>query len=292
MNTDQNINVRRYRWLAYPTIVVLMVWMIIPLGVTIYFSFLDYNLLYPDTIGFNGVANYEFFFTDPGFIDSIINTLVLVGGVLIITISGGLTLALLVNQHFWGRGVVRLMLIAPFFIMPAVNALIWKNMFFHPVYGIFAFVSGFLGFGAIDWFADYPLTAIVIILSWQWLPFAVLIFMTALQSLDQEKLEAAMIDGAEGFRLFKDIILPHLSRSIAVVVMIETIFLLSIFAEIYITTGGGPGFDTTNLTFLIFSQALQQFDVGIASAGGLVAVVLANIVAIFFIRTVGKNFTE
>jgi sorbitol/mannitol transport system permease protein len=83
--------------------------------------------------------------------------------------------------------------------------------------------------------------------------------------------------------------LPHLARPITVVILIETIFLLTVFAEIFVTTGGGPGLQTTNIAFLIYSQALIQYDVGGASAGGLVAVVLANIVAIFLVRIVGKN---
>ena len=125
--------------------------------------------------------------------------------------------------------------------------------------------------------------------AWQWLPFALLVFVTALQSLDREQQEAAMMDGAKGWAIFRHLTLPHLARPIAVVIMIETIFLLAIFAEIYVTTGGGPGYQTTNLVFLIFSQALLQFDVGVASAGGLFAVILANIVAVFLIRMIGKN---
>jgi sorbitol/mannitol transport system permease protein len=73
------------------------------------------------------------------------------------------------------------------------------------------------------------------------------------------------------------------------VILIETIFLLTVFAEIFVTTGGGPGLQTTNIAFLIYSQALIQYDVGGASAGGLVAVVIANIVAFFLVRIVGKN---
>ena len=87
----------------------------------------------------------------------------------------------------------------------------------------------------------------------------------------------------------KSLTLPHLGRSIAVVIMIEMIFLLSIFAEIFTTTGGGPGNASTNVAFLIYKQALLNFDVGVASAGALFAVVLANIAAIFLIRMVGKN---
>jgi sorbitol/mannitol transport system permease protein len=80
-----------------------------------------------------------------------------------------------------------------------------------------------------------------------------------------------------------------MGRSIAVVVMIEMIFLLSVFAEIFTTTGGGPGNDSTNLAFLIFKQALMNFDVGVASAGALFAVILANIASFFLVKLVGKN---
>ena len=97
------------------------------------------------------------------------------------------------------------------------------------------------------------------------------------------------MDGAPPLSFFSWIVLPHLARPITVVILIETIFLLTVFAEIFVTTGGGPGLQTTNIAFLIYSQALIQFDVGSASAGGLVAVVIANIVAFFLVRIVGKN---
>jgi sorbitol/mannitol transport system permease protein len=131
--------------------------------------------------------------------------------------------------------------------------------------------------------------SIIIIVAWQWIPFATLILITAMQSLDREQMEAARLDGAKGPAMFYFIILPHLLRPISVVVMIETIFLLSIFAEILVTTSGGPGSATTNLTYFIYLRALLQWDVGGASAGGVIAIILANIVAAFLIRTVARN---
>ena len=125
-----------------------------------------------------------------------------------------------------------------------------------------------------------------------WLPFAALIILTALQSLDQEQLEAAEMDGAGPFSKFFYITLPHLARPITVVVLIETIFILSVFAEILVTTNGGPGFASTNITYLVYAQSLLQFDVGMGSAGGIVAVILANIVSLFLIRMIGKNLEE
>lgn len=280
---------RTIAFLQAPSIVLLLLWMIVPLSMTIYFSTIRFNLLYPERTGFIGLSNYEFFITDPGFVSAVINTLVLVLSVLVITVTLGMALAVLVNFSFRGRGIVRVLLISPFFIMPTVNALLWKNMFMNPVYGLFSVVSTFLGLEPIDWLANFPLGSIIIMISWQWIPFAFLIFMTSLQSEDPEPLEAAALDGANAWQKFRYMTIPHLSRAIAVVIMIQTIFHLSIFAEIFVTTGGGPGFNSTNMAFLIFSQALLQFDAGVASAGGVFAIILANIVAIFLIRLVGKT---
>jgi len=198
-------------------------------------------------------------------------------------------IALLVNEPFPGRGIVRVLLISPFFVMPTVNALLWKHMMMNPIYGVLAQVWRAFGLTPVDWLSDWPLLSVIIMVAWQWLPFAVLIFITSLQGMNREQLEAARMDGATWLQQFRFLVLPHLGRSIAVVVMIEMIFLLSVFAEISTTTGGGPGDASTNIAYLIFKQALLGFDVGVASAGALFAVVLANIAAAFLIRLVGKN---
>jgi sorbitol/mannitol transport system permease protein len=277
------------RWLATPSVAALVLWMTIPLAMTIWYSVSRYNLLNPDEKGFVGIDNYRYLVTDPSFAPSIFHTLELIGSVLIITVVGGVLMAILFDRKFLGQGIARLLAIAPFFVMPTVSALIWKNMMLHPVYGLVAEGMRGLGMQPIDWFATYPLAAIIVIVAWQWLPFAFLILFTAIQSLDEEQKEAARIDGAGPISMFFYITLPHLKRAIAVVVMMETIFLLSIFAEIYTTTSGGPGNATTILSYLIYALGLQQFDVGLASAGGILAVVLANIVAFFLVRMLSRN---
>ncbi len=140
--------------------------------------------------------------------------------------------------------------------------MVWKNLLMHPVFGLFAWLMTSVGLQPIDWFTDFPMTAIFIIVAWQWLPFATLILLTALQSLDEEQKEAAEMDGAGAIPTFIYITLPHLARPITVVILIETIFLLTVFAEIYVTTSGGPGTQTTNLAFLIYTVALKNYDVG------------------------------
>ncbi|MDJ0941825.1 MAG: sugar ABC transporter permease [Kiloniellales bacterium] len=275
--------------LLAPSVGALLLWMLVPLGMTLWFSFQRYNLLNPLMTGFAGWENYVFLLEDPALLPVLWNTLLLVGGVLLITVVSGILLAVLFDQDFWGRPVARLLAIAPFFVMPTVSALVWKNMLMHPVNGLFAAITNALGLGTIDWFADLPLTSIVIIVAWQWIPFATLILLTAIQSLDHEQKEAARMDGARPLAMFFFIILPHLGRAISVVVMIQTIFFLTVFAEIFVTTSGGPGLASTNLAFLIYIRALLEFDVGGASAGGVVAIILANVVAVFLIRTIARG---
>ncbi len=287
--TSRNVNTTP---LVAPSVVLLFLWMIVPLAMTLWFSFQYYNLLDPSVGGFAGFDNYTYLLTDPSLWTAMANTLYLVFWVLLITVGLGTLLAVLFDQDFYGRGVARLFAIAPFFVMPTVSALIWKNMLMHPVNGLFAYYAKLLGFQPIDFFGTLPLTSVIIIVAWQWLPFALLILLTAIQSLDSEQKEAARMDGAGPFSMFFFIILPHLGRAISVVIMIETIFLLAVFAEIYVTTSGGPGLASTNLAFLIYLKALREFDVGGASAGGMIAVVLANIVAVFLVRSIAKNIAD
>jgi len=277
------------RLMLAPSVALLLVWMAVPLAMTLYFSLIHYNLLVPGPTSFAGFSNYYFFLTDPAFATALGNTLIIVGGVLLITVVGGILLALLLDQPFFGQGIVRLLVISPFFVLPTVAALVWKNMMMNPVYGVFAQIARSLGLAPLDWFAQVPLVSITIIVAWQWLPFATLILLTALQSLSEEQREAAEMDGARKLSIFFHIILPHLARAMTVVILIETIFLLTVFAEILVTTNGGPGVATTNIAFLVYAQALLQFDVAGAAAGGIIAVILANLVAVFLVRMIGRN---
>ena len=275
--------------LKSPALVSLFVWSIVPLIMSLWFSFRRYNLLDPSQKGFAGLENYRYLLTDPSLAIAVWNTVVLMASVLLITIVLGTLLALLLDQDFFGRGIARVLVISPFFVMPTVSALLWKNMLLHPANGIVSFLMRGVGLKPIDWFAVAPLASIILIVSWQWLPFATLTLLTALQSLDGERKEAARMDGAGPFAMFFYIIRPHLGRAVASVTMIETIFLLTVFAEIFVTTSGGPGVASTNLSYLIYRYALVEYDVGAASVGGVVAILLANLLAFFLIRSVARN---
>ncbi|MDD7971160.1 carbohydrate ABC transporter permease [Roseinatronobacter alkalisoli] len=275
------------RLMLAPAVILLLGWMLVPLTMTVIFSFKRYLPMRGGDLGWVGFENYVRFVSSSAFWPAVQSTLMIVGGVLLITVVLGVLLAILLDQPMWGQGIVRILVIAPFFVMPTVSALVWKNMFMDPVNGLFAHLWRFFGATPVSWLSEASMPSIILIVSWQWLPFATLILLTAIQSLDSEQLEAAEMDGAPPLSRFIYITLPHLARAITIVVLIQTIFLLAIFAEIFVTTQGA--FGTRTLTYLIFQRVLESQNVGLGSAGGVYAIILANILALFLMRIVGKN---
>lgn len=306
------------RLLQAPAVILLLVWMLIPLGMTLYFSFIRYVLnnlrrpewTVPQLANWRGLGNYEYvLYKSKDFWFAVQNSLFIVGSILLITVVLGLAIAVLINRSFPGRGIVRVLLISPFFIMPAVNAVLWINMILDPVLGLNGLaveginnlVAGLKDFPLFgSFFALWPeLTpisfratqtsayAVIMMVAWQWTPFAVLIFMTSLQSEDQQQKEAAILDGAGAWSQFLYLTVPHLARPIAIVVMIQSIFHLSLYAEIEIVSRGNGN---KNLPYLI--GEFSSNNIGAASATGIFAVILANIVAIFLLRMVGKNLMD
>ena len=306
------------RLLQAPAVILLLFWMLIPLGMTLYFSFIRYVLnnlrkpewTTPQLSNWRGFGNYEYvLYKSKDFWFAVQNSLFIVGSILVITVVLGLAIAMLVNRNFPGRGIVRVLLISPFFVMPAVNAVLWINMILDPVLGLNGLaveginhvVQGLKDFPVLGHFFSLwpelePVSfratqtsayAVIMMVAWQWTPFAVLIFMTSLQSEDQQQKEAAILDGASALSQFIYLTIPHLARPIAIVVMIQSIFHLSLYAEIEIVSRGNGN---KNLPYLI--GEFSSNNIGAASAAGIFAVILANIVAIFLLRMVGKNLMD
>ena len=306
------------RLLQAPAVLLLLAWMLVPLSMTLFFSFIRYvlnNLRKPEWTtpsidNWRGFGNYEYvLYKAKDFWLAVENSLIIVGSIITLTVVLGLAIAVLINRSFAGQGIVRVLLISPFFVMPAVNAVLWINMILDPVLGLNGLAVGGIN-QLVDGLRDFPLLghffslwpviepisfrgtetsalAVIIMVSWQWTPFAVLIFMTSLQSEDQQQKEAAILDGAGAWSQFRNLTLPHLARPIAIVIMIQAIFHLSLYAEIEIVSRGNGN---KNLPYLIGDFATNN--IGAASATGILAVILANIVAIFLLRIVGKNLMD
>lgn len=280
---------RTRSWLGRPAIIYMILFTQLPLVFTLYYSLSNWNFLRPERTRFVGVQNYIDFFQNPDMLVIIRNTLVFSLSVVLLSLVFGMMFALLLNRQFRGRGIARTLLITPFLIMPTVSAVMWKNMLFNPAFGLISSTLAALGGPRIDWINSYPMFSIVLIVTWEWTPFMMLILLAGLQSLQQEHLEAAQIDGAGKLEMFYYIIVPHLQRYIEIGVLLEVLFVLNIFGEIFVTTTGGPGIDTTTLTFDIFQEAFSRWNVGRASAYGVIAVILANIVTLFFLRVIRNS---
>lgn len=291
--TATPLSQERRKFLSAPGLTFLVLVTQVPFVFAIWFSFTNWNLLRPDSQGFIGWdrlwRNYGRILTNSDFLAVIVNTIVLTVAVVVITFVVGLGFALLLNRPFPGRALARTLLISPFLMMPVAAAVLWKNVLLDPSFGLFSYYLGL--FGIRDFYAleAFPMASVIGIVSWQWIPFVMLILLAGLQSLPDSTLEAARIDGASGFRMFRHIIFPHLTRFVEIALLLETIFILSEFGTIFVTTAGGPGIQTTNLPYQIFLEAFSRQNVGRASAYGIFAVILANIVIVLFLRVLRRN---
>jgi len=280
------------RFLIWPALIYMVLVTQVPLLYTLRFSFERWNMNRPDRRAFTGLDNYIDVITDSSFWIIIRNTGVLTGAVVFITFVLGLSFALLLNRNFLGRGIVRTLLITPFLIMPTVSAIVWKNVLLDPSFGFITKLVESLGFARPDFLGDYPMASVVIIVVWQWTPFMMLILLAGLQSLSNDQVEAAQIDGANPFHLLRYVVLPHLRRYIEISVLMETLFILSVFGVIFITTTGGPGIQTTNLSYAIYNEAFSRRDIGDASTMGIYAIILANVVVTLFVRVLRQGSEE
>jgi sorbitol/mannitol transport system permease protein len=253
--------------------------------VTIYISMLSWNLVRPDLgVHFVGLSNYTNLLSSGTFQTALINTVVLTVGVLVAGMVIGLLLALLLNRSFPLRPLVRTLLITPFFIMPVATGEIWRNMLLNPVYGLITWLIQQAGITPPDTLGSQPLLGIGIMLTWEWFPFFMLILLGGLQSLPEDLIEAAHIDGAGPWAVFRHITIPHLQRYIAISTLFGLIYLLGVFGEIFVGTQGGPGDASTTLPFLIYRTAFSNWDMGVASALGVIAVLITIVIATGFNR--------
>ncbi|WP_407572229.1 carbohydrate ABC transporter permease [Deinococcus altitudinis] len=279
-------------FLILPALLYLILTTQVPFFITIYYSFLNYNLTIPGDHPFVGFSNYAGLLSDPQNFRVILNTLVLTLGTLIITLVLGGLLAMLLNRPFFGRTLVRTILISSFLVMPVVTAVVWKNMLLNPVFGFLSWLVTQLGGVPVDWLAAHPMGSIIAMVSWEWTPFAMLILLTGLQSLPDDQIEAARLDGANPWQEFRHIVLPHWTQALEVVILLETISVLQVYGEIYASTSGGPGVATTNLPYFIYQKAFGEYNIGVASAAGVIAVVLTNILAVFMLRLISRNVSS
>jgi sorbitol/mannitol transport system permease protein len=265
----------------------------LPFVGTLVISFMNWNAYYPDDVGFAGVDNYRRVLTDVNTVGAIITTIQLTVAVVLISLVLGLVIALLLDRTFRGRGIVRTMMITPFLIVPVAAALVWKHALYNPEYGLFNGVLTWL-FGENapqpDWITMMPLGSIVATLVWQWTPFMMLIILAGLQSKPLDVIEAAKIDGASSWQIFRYMTLPHLRQYLELGALLGSIYIVQNFDAVFTITSGGLG--TANLPYTIYQIFYNAHDYGRASAAGVVVLVGTIIIATFALRVVSSLFRQ
>ncbi|WP_107068063.1 sugar ABC transporter permease [Streptomyces sp. CT34] len=267
-----------------PALLFMIVVTQIPFVFTVIFSFQSWNLVRPGSQHWVGLGNYANVFTDSAFRGALFTEIEMTLLAVALSMVLGIGLAVLLDRKFPGRGIVRTLLIAPFLIMPTVAGLLWKTTMLDPVYGIANYLLRLVGAAPVDFVSRFPMASIVTVLVWQWTPFMMLIVLAGLQSQSGEVLEAARVDGAGPWTTFRAITVPHLRAYIELGVLLGAIYLVNTFDVIFMTTQGGPGTATTNLPYYLYQRAFLGFDVGQASALGVVTVVGTIVVASVALR--------
>jgi sorbitol/mannitol transport system permease protein len=276
-----------------PALILTVIVTQLPFLVTIVISFMNWNAYYPDQIGFTGIDNFKTVLSDPDARHAILVSVILTAGVVAIALVLGLIAALLLDRKFIGRGVVRTMMITPFLVVPVAAALLWKHALYNPEYGLFnGLLKMVFGDSApqVDWIGKYPLLSVMFAIVWQWTPFMMLILLAGLQSRPLDVVEAARIDGANAWQIFANMTLPHLRPYIELSALLGTIYVIQNFDHVFTITSGGLG--TANLPYYIYQTFYTAHDYGLASAAGVIVVILTIIVATIALRTVFSLFKE
>ena len=291
---------RRDRWLRRAPLLPGLIFMIIvtqlPFVATLVISFLRWNALAPANKGFAGVNNYRKVFSDSALRSSVLFTIVLTASVVLVSLVLGMIIALLLDRAFFGRSVVRTLMITPFLIVPVAAALVFKHGIYNPSYGLLNGTLNAVGklFGVHapqpDWLTAHPRLMVEAELIWQWTPFMMLILLAGLQSRDKEVMQASYVDGASPWQAFRYVTFPHLRKYLELGGLLGSIYIVQNFDSVFTITSGGLG--TANLPYTIYQTFYSAHDYGLASAQGVVVVIGSLIIATFALRVVSSLFEE
>jgi sorbitol/mannitol transport system permease protein len=276
-----------------PALVFMIIITQLPFVATLVMSFMNWSAQ-PTAAGksFAGISNYKEVFTTTAYRNAVLTSIQMTVTVVVVSVALGLGIALLLDHKFLGRGIVRTMMIAPFLIVPIAAAVFWGNGMLQTGFGLVDGVLGELGVKNaqnISFITTHPKLSIEIELIWQWTPFMMLILLAGLQSRDPEIMEAATVDGANAWQMFRNMTLPHMRRYIELSATLGTIFIVQNFDSIVGMTGGQG---STNIPFEVYQVFYASKDYGAASALGVVVVFGSIVVATFGLRVVSSLLTE
>ncbi len=283
LSGHQAKDVWRRRLPLLPALVFTVVLTQIPFLLSIFYSLTNWKVVPPGPRKFVWFSNFKDLFGDRFFREAALITVKMTVVAVLGSLILGSLLALLLDRKFFGQGFIRTLLITPFLMMPVVAGLIWKNQMFHALYGVINWVFKLVGGTPIEFVSKYPTWAIVATLIWQWTPFMMLIMLAGLQGQPADVLEAAKVDGATPFSIFRQLTFAHLRPYMELGILLGTIYLIQVFDHIAVMTGGGPG--STNVPYFVFEESIGGgWRFGSASAYSIVVVIASIGVATVALR--------
>lgn len=272
--------------LIVPSVVLLAIINLYPFIYALTLSFQKYNMTRAARGGrFIWFGNYGAAFADPRFINSVVRTLIIVLSAVSIEFILGFILAFVLNSRLRGMDTIRKLSIAPVTVMPIVSALVWFYML-NQRYGIVNWAIGLFGVPSQGWLTDRTLATLSIVGAdvWQWTPFIMLVILAGINALPEYVYEAAQIDGLSDWQQFRLVTLPLLMPVMLIVVLLRIMDAFKMFDLVYTMTQGGPAGSTETMSYYIYIQAFNFFELGYAAALAILMLVLINIIAQIFIR--------
>lgn len=282
----------RFAWVMIsPAVLVLLAIGTIPLVSLIVMGLyrIDFIGFQPD--GYIGLENYANMLRDDRFWDAVRIMSIYTAATVFFQLVVGLSLAMALFRPIRGQGILRVALLLPMILAPVAVGLTWRTLVLTPDYGILDAAFQLVGLGPYPWLTNptWALGSVILIHTWQWTPFAFLVFTASLHAMPSEPFEAALIDGADGWQRFRDITLPLLRPAIAIVIILRTMIALRAFDAIYSATGGGPGTATEILNLYAYRVSFTSLDLGYGAALGTVLLVVTGVIAwgVFRFRQAG-----
>jgi len=266
-----------------PMLIYILIWRIFPLVYTVFLSTQSWNIMYQKEASFYGLRNYLELAVDPRFHHALFISFFFMFVATVIEVVLGTILAVVMDEVLRGRGILRGIILLPMFLNPVAVGTIWKILY-EPSLGPLNYFVQLLGGEKVNWLgsSSTALWAILVADIWQWSPFIFLLVLSALQGIPKSLVEAAKIDGAGEFMIFRKITLPMIMGTIFIAALLRAMDAFRVFPKIYIMTGGGPGQSTESASILVLKTAFRYFEVGYGASMTIVMLVLLMIVYGFY----------
>ena len=274
--------------LLLPTVALIAAVVLYPMISTMWLAFFDENLLRPnDPTAFVGLDNFRRLVTDGDFWKVVINSVVLTAGAVAGEVIIGMIIALAVNASYRGRGLFRTLNILPWVIPSFVTAFVWIWLL-HPQFGPVNALLQLLHIinEPIAWLSNgtTAMISLIAVYVWKGLPWTFLVLLAGLQTIREDWYEAAKVDGASPWQMFRHITLPALRYVLVIVLVLRTIWTFNSFDMVYLLTGGGPARATLTLPMRVYTAGFREYDIGMSSAIAAVMVVLVVLLSVLMLR--------